>query len=295
MMLRLDRSRVGPVLPGCSIDPPRAGTAMPALRRSLLAALLVAAAPASGQLPEGNAIGVSTGHVHFMVPDAEKHLAIWESLGGRRGATGPLDYVTFPGIHVLVTQGEAEAASIETAANHVGFAVQDYARYKALLQEAGASFFFDSEENGQILADLPDGVRVEILVEEGLSAPIVFHHLHLASTDGAGLRDWYMRVFEAEAGERRGLPSALLPGGRVDFLPAPGGNAPRPSRGSAFDHIGFEVADMEAFAARMQDLEIEFDIAPRRIEAAGLSIAFITDPAGTFIEITEGLADLGRE
>jgi len=117
----------------------------------------------------------------------------------------------------------------------------------------------------------------------------VFHHLHLAAPDVEGLRDWYTEVFGAEPGERRGLPSALVPGGRVDFLPAQGA-PPRGSRGAAIDHIGFEVNDMDAFAARLAELGIAFDSAPRSVEAIGLTIAFITDPVGTYIEITQGLA-----
>ena len=105
------------------------------------------------------------------------------------------------------------------------------------------------------------------------------------------LRDWYLEVFSAEPGERRGLPSALVPGGRVDFIPARG-EVPKPSRGAAIDHIGFEVADMDAFAAHIESLGIEFDRPPTRVEEIGLTIAFITDPAGTYIEITEGLDEV---
>lgn len=252
---------------------------------------LLHAVPGVAQLPAPNASGVSTGHIHFIVPDSARHLALWESFGGVRGDAGPLHYVTFPGIHILVTDGTPEAASIETSANHIGFSVRDYAHYRALLQDAGAGFFFESEENGQILADLPDGVRIEILTDPEQTQPIVFHHMHLATDDTEGLRDWYLRVFGAEASERRGLPSALVPGGRVDIMGAMGG-APRGSRGGALDHIGFEVADMDAFAAHLESLGIAFDLAPRRIDAIGLTIAFITDPAGTSIEITQGLTDL---
>jgi hypothetical protein len=67
------------------------------------------------------------------------------------------------------------------------------------------------------------------------------------------------------------------------------GTTPRGSKGAALDHIGFEVADMDAFAAHLASLGIAFDV-PRRIDAIGLTIAFLTDPAGTYIEVTEGLA-----
>jgi extradiol dioxygenase family protein len=49
---------------------------------------------------------------------------------------------------------------------------------------------------------------------------------------------------------------------------------------------------MDAFAERMERLGITFDLAPTVVESVGLEIAFITDPAGTYIEVTEGLADI---
>ncbi|MES2625809.1 MAG: VOC family protein [Pseudomonadota bacterium] len=262
---------------------------------SVIASVVLLATASTGfaQLPAPNESGISTGHIHFTVPDPAKHLKIWESLGGKAGASGPLQYVAFPGMYILVTEGTSEVPSIQTSANHIGFSVKDYAAYRAKLVEAGATFFFESAENGQILADLPDGVRVEILTDKEQAEPIIFHHMHLAAADTMALREWYLKVFGAEAGERRGLPSALVPGGRVDVMGAPAnGPAPRGSKGGALDHIGFEVADMDAFAAHLQSLGIKFDSEPRRIDAIGLTIAFLTDPVGTYIEVTEGLADL---
>ncbi len=249
------------------------------------------AAPAFAQLPTPNEAGVSTGHIHFTVPDPAKHLAMWTAFGGKAGSSGPLNYVLFPGMYILATEGAAEVPSIQTSANHIGFSVKDYADYRARLLAAGATFFFESEENGQILADLPDGIRVEILTDKEQAEPIIFHHMHLAAADTMALREWYLNVFGAEAGERRGLPSALVPGGRVDVMGA-GANAPAPrgSKGGALDHIGFEVADMDAFAKHLDSLGIKFDSEPRRIDAIGLTIAFLTDPVGTYIEVTEGLA-----
>jgi len=232
----------------------------------------------------------TAGHVHLTVPDVAKHRAIWLSLGGTPRSLGPLEVIDFPGVAVLLTEGAPEAASIETTANHVGFSVRDFADYRARLEAAGATFFYEDADAGQILADLPDGVRIEILTDPEQAEPIAFHHFHLSVPDADKLREWYVTAFGAMPGERRGLPSAVVPDGRVDFIPARG-DAPRASRGGAIDHIGFEVDDMDAFAARMAALGIEFDRAPQTIDAIGITIAFITDPAGTYIEITQGLDD----
>jgi catechol 2,3-dioxygenase-like lactoylglutathione lyase family enzyme len=57
------------------------------------------------------------------------------------------------------------------------------------------------------------------------------------------------------------------------------------------DHIGFEVQNIDAFVGKLQAAGIRTDAAIRNSSnAAGLRIVYITDPWGTEIEITEGLA-----
>jgi catechol 2,3-dioxygenase-like lactoylglutathione lyase family enzyme len=62
------------------------------------------------------------------------------------------------------------------------------------------------------------------------------------------------------------------------------------SKGRVLDHIGFEVKDLKAFTERLaadgQKLDVPLTDATARM---GLKIAFITDPNGTYIELTEGL------
>jgi catechol 2,3-dioxygenase-like lactoylglutathione lyase family enzyme len=255
-----------------------------------LAALCAVWTGALAQLPEPNAAGVRTGHIHLTVPNLAKHREIWRLLGGREVRR---TMMAFPGMYILLREAEPTAPSADTSANHLGFSVRDYGAYKAKLEALSASFFFESEENGQILADLPDGVRIEILTDPNQSEPIIFHHIHLSAPDPTVLRDWYTDVLVAENGERRGLPSALVPGGRVDVLGARGA-PPKGSQGTAIDHIGFEVDDMEEFAARMRRLGVEFDIPPRRVEGVDITQAYLTDPAGTYIEITQGLWTLDQ-
>ena len=42
----------------------------------------------------------------------------------------------------------------------------------------------------------------------------------------------------------------------------------------------------------MDSMGIAFNRGPERIDDINLTIAFITDPVGTYIEITEGLDDV---
>lgn len=256
----------------------------------LLLSLSVAGlGPAIAQLPAGNAAGVATGHIHLTVPDVEKHREIWLNFGAVPSAQGRLQLLGFPGMYILLTEREPTGPSAGSTVDHVAFAVQDLAAYRIKVLSTGAGIVVDSDELGLILADLPDGVRVEFQQNDSIEHPIEFHHVHLATPDAESVRDWYVETFGAEVSSRRDMPSALVPGGRVDTMAAE--QATAPSRGRAIDHIGFEIDDLDAFAERLRAKGVSFDREPTAIEAIGLKIAFITDPIGTYIELTEGLRD----
>ena len=61
-----------------------------------------------------------------------------------------------------------------------------------------------------------------------------------------------------------------------------------PTKGRSIDHIGFEIDNLEAFCKMLEAKGIEFDIGYREIDSLELKIAFLTDPSGTYIELTEG-------
>ena len=62
-----------------------------------------------------------------------------------------------------------------------------------------------------------------------------------------------------------------------------------PTQGRAIDHIGFEVRNLEAFTNKLEAAGIKLAVPYRQVPALGISIAFLTDPWGTYIELTEGL------
>ena len=62
------------------------------------------------------------------------------------------------------------------------------------------------------------------------------------------------------------------------------------TRGRAIDHIGFEVTNLDEFVRKLEAKGVKMDVPPRDVAAIGLRIAFLTDPSGTYIELTEGLS-----
>jgi len=254
-----------------------------------LCLLAASAATMFAQLAAPNAAGVSMGHIHLTVPDPDAQIKAWvDVLGATASKDGPLNLVKLPGIFIIVTKAAATEGSDGSTANHIGFLVKDYAGLKAKLAAANIPIVFDMEKNKQIMATFPDKVRVEFNEDASIDAPVIFHHIHLMTTDPAALQAWYVKTFGAEATTRRNLPAAKIPGGEVDFLKAK--EAPAATKGRTLDHIGFEIKDLDAFCKKLTADGMTFDMPYRDVPAIGLKIAFIIDPVGTRIELTQGLA-----
>jgi catechol 2,3-dioxygenase-like lactoylglutathione lyase family enzyme len=242
------------------------------------------------QLAGPNQAGVSLGHIHLTVPDPDAQIKIWvDVLGATASKAGPLNLVKLPGIFIIVTKANAIEGSDGSTANHIGFLVKDYAGLKAKLAAANIPTVFDIEKNKQIMVTFPDKIRVEFNEDPTIAEPVVFHHIHLMTTDPAALQAWYVKTFGAEATTRRNLPAAKIPGGEIDFLKAK--DAPAPTKGRTLDHIGFEIKDLDAFCKKLTADAITFDMPYRDVPAIGLKIAFIIDPVGTRIELTQGLEE----
>jgi catechol 2,3-dioxygenase-like lactoylglutathione lyase family enzyme len=62
------------------------------------------------------------------------------------------------------------------------------------------------------------------------------------------------------------------------------------TKGRAVDHVGFEVTNLTAFINKMKADGVKIDREPGKASNGTTNIAFIYDPWGTYIEITQGLA-----
>jgi catechol 2,3-dioxygenase-like lactoylglutathione lyase family enzyme len=250
------------------------------------------------------------GHIHLVVPDPAAMQKVWvEVMGGTPSTAGPLTLVKLRNVFIIITGG-ANAAGREgtngSVVNHVGFSVKSYAATKAKAEAAGLAVR-ELTPGQQAFVTFPNNVTVEIQEDTAINGESEFSHFHLSVPDPNAAREWYIKTFGGEEGQRRkGVNGAKIPGGFVDFLGTGGrggrgqangdgtGAAPAPalagSKGRVLDHIGFEVKDLKAFTERLasdgQKLDVPLTDASARM---GLKIAFITDPNGTYIELTEGL------
>ena len=254
-------------------------------------ALATLGSPAYAQLAVPTDAGLTYGHVHLNVTDMELNKQLWvEHFGGVVVEKGPLTAIRLPNFLIALTEREPTAPSRGTVMDHFGFKVRNMEKFLAKWRAAGRvvdSEFTGAEGRHNAYVTFPDGARVEMQEDQGLHVEMAGYHIHFFTPEYEGLLDWYVEVFGLEERPRgRILTTTNVPGMNMSFGDTQIEHVP--SRGTAIDHIGFELDDLEAFCEQLKEKGIEFDVEYREIDSIELKIAFITDPAGTFIELTEG-------
>jgi catechol 2,3-dioxygenase-like lactoylglutathione lyase family enzyme len=270
--------------------------------------VLVAAASAEAQLARPNAAGVAMGHLHFYVDDVEANKKFWMALGATpAGTIGTTDVLRMPGTLVLLSKSEKRPSGDGSSVGHMSFRVKSFKQ----LEAAGFTVRTAPERPGSGNIDLPSGDHIEVFEENAnqvgfvldsgrtddaaerhnrpMVGTIVTHHLHfyLPKGEDKAAQAWYVQRFGAIPGIRLRYAAADLPGVNLNFSDATGPVAP--TKGRTLDHIGFEVKDLQAFCEKLAASGVTFDVPYRKV-SPDLAIAFFTDPWGTYIELTEGLA-----
>lgn len=256
-----------------------------------LALLVAVAGPARAQLSPMNAAGVTYGHVHLNVADVEVHKKLWvEMFGGTFVQKGPLMTVKFPNMLIALTQKAPTGPSQGTVMDHFGFKVRSMPEMLAAVRAAGYTVqqeFTGAEgfPNAYFLG--PDGLRVEMQEDKTLSAKAIPNHIHFWTPDFERLLDWYVETFSLTR-RARGTIKSTADAGTVNLSFQTSREPVVPTKGRVIDHIGFEIKDLAGFVKQLDAKGIKFDVAYREVPSIGLKIAYITDPSGVYIELTEG-------
>lgn len=276
------------------------------IRAVLVLLVLLLPVPSLAQLQMADAGRVTYGHHHIRVSDLDAHKRFWiDGLGGTLKTVGEAnrEIVAFPNVLVFFTEQPPSGGSRGTVVNHVGFETQDIVAAVRHLQTMGYTMISREElpavyevtdgiarrPGGNTIAFVqgPDDIKVELIENTEIPHPIQLHHVHWSTHEGEAMQAWYGEMFGAVPGTRIGQPAADLPGINLTWAPT---TAPQlPTRGRVIDHIGFEVENLEAFCRELEAKGVVFDTAYREVPALGIAVAFLTDPWGTYIELTEGL------
>lgn len=286
------------------------------MRRLLIgiapAILLLAPALASGQILVAGEGPVVYGHHHLNTTNMGAQRKFFaDTLGGTVVQFGSgerqQEIIKFPNVLIFFHAMQAPTGgSIGTTVNHIGFSVPDLKPVVARIKANGFKMITADSvaANVKVTDDIaaaspttniafalgPDDVKVEFVEVKSQKAPIQLHHIHFFGQMNTEMQAWYAKTFGATlllANPGSAFVQDRLPGVFLNFSPSPTPTVG--TTGRAIDHIGFEIKDLEAFTRKLEAQGIPLTVPYTKAPQLGLAIAFIKDPWGTNIELTEGL------
>jgi predicted enzyme related to lactoylglutathione lyase len=277
-----------------------------------LAGLLATSAPSRAQILVAKEGPVVYGHHHLNTTDmaAQKKFFV-DTLGGkvRHIGTGSRaqDIIEFPNVQLWFRPMQAPTGgTIGTTVNHIGFSVNDIRAVVTKLKASGYKMITTDSVAAtvKVTDDVaaaspttniafvlgPEQTKVEFVEVKDQKLPIQLHHIHFFGEKNVEMQAWYAKTFGAKQLPQNpgsAFVQDQLPGVFLNFTPSP--TATVGTTGRALDHIGFEVKNLEAFTKQLEAQGIKLDRPYTKVPELGIAIAFIKDPWGTNIEMTEGL------
>ena len=265
---------------------------------------LVPASQASAQLLAAKDGPIVYGHHHLNTTnvDAQKKFFV-DTLGGTVVKIGTREIVRFPNVLIFFNPTAPTAGTRGSTVNHIGFSVPDLRPVIDKIKANGFQMITRSEVAATVevkddialnspttsiaFALAPDDVKVELVQVKTQTIPITLHHVHFFGQQNTEMRDWYVKVFGAKPRDGAAFVSGDLPGLALNFTKSPDPTVG--TQGRALDHIGFEVKNLEEFTKKLEGMGIKLERPYTKVAALNIAIAFIKDPWGSYIELTEGL------
>ncbi|PWU12661.1 MAG: hypothetical protein C5B51_00335 [Terriglobia bacterium] len=255
--------------------------------KTLLVFAAIAVVPLPAQLASPNSTGAAIGHIHLNVRDIDEHQRFWTQLGGTPTNNEKLVMMQFPGIYIILRKQDSTGGTAGSRMNHFGLHVKNFDESIARWKAAGLKIEAGNTPK-QAFVTAPDDIRVEIIENPSIPGPVAMHHIRLWVPDPVAAQSWYIKNFGAVAGKRNNLDTANVPGAEIAFTKNTMDLAP--TKGRSVDHIGFEVTNIEQFTKKLEAAGIPLETSLRNSQnAPKLRIAYILDPWGTYIELTQGL------
>ena len=129
---------------------------------------------------------------------------------------------------------------------------------------------------------------MRILEDKSLATPIASDRIKMVVPTVAAAQAGDATNCGADTITRNGEKVANIPGSHIIFEQAKGAVAP--TKGRAFDRIGLEVVNLEAFSKKLEANGVKFENPYRKAANMNAAFAVLEDPWGTLIELSEGLA-----
>jgi len=266
---------------------------IPRTMKTLLVVTLVlcSALTVVAQLPTPNADGVTAGHHIFRAKDVDVANKFWITLGGEPAALATIKLMKFPGVLLFISAPRGANPAPSLGGNHgttvefISFKVKDLQGSLAKWKAAGIE---PMKEYKEVTLLGPDDVQVRIIEDKNLAVPIASDGIVMNVANAAQVSAWYAKWFSAKLGRSGTETIGEIPGARIVFHETKDPIAP--TKGHSLGLLGFEVKDLQAFVKKYQDADGKLDGNIATSAPANLSVVQLTDPWGTSIEVSQGLA-----
>jgi hypothetical protein len=254
----------------------------------LLPALCFLAIPMLAQLPPANAAGVSAGHDIMIVKDLDGANKFWNALGAEPAQLGTLKLIEFPGVLYLMRMGDNKGGTEGSSVEYVGYKVKNLKETLAKMDAAGFKPMPGATAKQAFLLT-PDAIKVRLVEDRSIATPVASDMIQMDVSNVKEAQAWYQKWFGAKLVKDGKETLADIPGHRILFVEAKGPVAP--TKGRAFDRIGLEVKNLEQQCKKLDGAGIKLDgKGYNKAKNMDLAVCLITDPWGTYIEMSEGLA-----
>jgi catechol-2,3-dioxygenase len=184
---------------------------------------LLAVTSLSAQLMPPNAAGVTLGHIHLTVRDVEAQTRfLVDMLGGTVVMNGKLTEIQFPGVYILLRQGDSSGPNETAVVDHFGFTIKNLPPLIEKWKAAGLKVTQSAlaRNHNQAYVTGPEGTHVEVFGDPDLPTPVMMDHIHyyLSPEDVPALQAWYVKMFGLKPSTRE---SVSRPGNfmATDLLP----------------------------------------------------------------------------
>jgi catechol 2,3-dioxygenase-like lactoylglutathione lyase family enzyme len=258
------------------------------MKTRLLPLLCLGALPMLAQLPAPNAAGVSAGHDIMIVKDLDGANKFWTALGAEPAQLGTLKLTKLPGVLYLMRKGDNKGGTEGSSVEYVGYKVKNLKETLAKMDAAGFKPMPGATKSRAFLLT-PDAIKVRLTEDRSLSTPVASDMIQMDVPNVKEAQAWYEKWFGAKLVKDRKETVADIPGHRILFVEAKG--PVEHTRGRAFDRIGLEVKNLADQCKRLDAGGIKLDgKGYNKAKNMDLAVCLITDPFGTYIEMSEGLA-----
>lgn len=255
--------------------------------------LAVAAISASAQILPFDANGITMGHVHLNVADIDVQKKFWiEQFDAKPLAkqVAGLDGVRVPGMLIMFNKRAQTRGMTGNSMDHFGFHVRNLKEMMDRLTAAGYEVgkpFKGAEGFQNAYVTGPDHIYIEMQENVNLTVRASTNHLHYLVKDPMALRAFYLDTMGFTETTRGNYKTANAGAQNLTFGASK--EEAGPTKGGPIDHVGFEIKGLEAYCKKLEGKGVKFDIPCSKNVPMGLTYAFLTDPTGTYIELTEGL------